>query len=51
MKQKDSFSDRVDRFGRSHPRLMLLAAGTLTVIVTLVLLTASESPIVLYQAF
>jgi hypothetical protein len=51
MKDSDTLSDRVDRFGRSHPRLMILAAGTLMVIVTVVLLTTSESPIVLYQAF
>jgi hypothetical protein len=51
MKENDTLSDRVDQFGRSHPRLMLLATGTLMVIVTLALLTSTESPVVLYQAF
>jgi hypothetical protein len=44
-------SQRVDEFGRMHPRLLWLANAILLVFVTLVLLTTTEAPLVLYQAF
>lgn len=51
MTQKQTLSDRTDQFGRRHPRLLILATGTVMVIVTLALLATTEAPIVLYQAF
>lgn len=46
-----TFSKRIDQFGRRHPRLMWLANGILMLLVTLVLLTTTDAPVVLYQAF
>jgi hypothetical protein len=51
MTTNKSFSQRLDQFGRQHPCLMWLANGMLMVFVTLVLITTTEAPIVLYQAF
>jgi hypothetical protein len=42
---------RMDQFGRRHPGLMWLANGILMLFVTLLLLTTTEAPVVLYQAF
>ena len=44
-------AERFDEFGRQHPRLMSVAIGILTAVVALVMLTTSEAPVVLYQAF
>lgn len=44
-------SARFDEFGRTHPGLMWSTAGCLAVCVALVLLTITEAPVVLYQAF
>lgn len=49
--RKPTISQRIDQFGRVHPYLMTLATGILMLIVTLVLLTTTEAPVVLYQAF
>jgi hypothetical protein len=51
MTKDESISQRLDQFGRCHPRLMWLANGILMLFVTLVLLTTTEAPVVLYQAF
>jgi hypothetical protein len=47
----NSLSERFDRFGRLHPRLMLWVTISLAVIVTLVLLGRSEDVAILYQGF
>jgi hypothetical protein len=44
-------SQRVEEFARAHPRLVWLTNAILLVFVTLVLLTTTEAPLVLYQAF
>lgn len=41
----------LEQFGRTHPGLLLLANALLMVFVTLVLLTTTDAPVVLYQAF
>jgi hypothetical protein len=41
----------VDEFGRQHPGWMWLANLALMLFVTLMLLTTTEAPVVLYQAF
>ena len=46
-----TISQRLDQFGRQHPYLMALANGILMLFVTLMLLTTTEAPVVLYQAF
>jgi hypothetical protein len=51
MKKSDSISQRLDSFGRRHPGLMWLANAILMLFVTLVLITTTEAPVVLYQAF
>ena len=51
MMKTETFSHRVDQFGRRHPGLMWLANVILMLFVTLVLLTTTEAPVVLYQAF
>jgi len=51
MKKNETISDRIDRFGRRHPRLLWLANAILLMFVTLALLTTTEAPLVLYQAF
>jgi hypothetical protein len=51
MTKNESISQRLDQFGRRHPGLMWLVNGTLMLFVTLVLLTTTEAPVVLYQAF
>ena len=51
MTKDESLSQRLDQFGRRHPCLMWLANGILMLFVTLVLLTTTEAPVVLYQAF
>jgi hypothetical protein len=51
MTDKVSISQRFDRFGREHPRLFWLLNGILMAFVTLILLTTTEAPLVLYQAF
>lgn len=51
MKKDQTYSQRLDQYGRQHPRLMWLANAILMLFVTLVLLTTTEAPLVLYQAF
>ena len=51
MTKNPPISQRLDQFGRRHPRLMWLVNAILTLFVTLVLLTTTEAPLVLYQAF
>ncbi len=45
------FSRTLDHFGRRFPRLLVAVNVVLLLLVTLVLLTTSEAPVVLYQAF
>jgi hypothetical protein len=42
---------QVEAFARKHPRWMWAANVLLIVFVTIVLLIATEAPVVLYQAF
>ncbi len=51
MTKNASIRQRMDQFGRQHPWLMWLANGILMLLVTLVLITTTEAPLVLYQAF
>ena len=51
MTNKDSAIQRLDNFGRQHPRLMWLANTALMIFVTIILIMATEAPVVLYQAF
>jgi hypothetical protein len=51
MMKTGTLSYRMDQFGRRHPGLMWLANGILMLFVTLLLLTTTEAPVVLYQAF
>jgi len=44
-------STRMDAVRRRHPALMLIAAVSLAVLATLLLLSRTEGTIVLYQAF
>lgn len=47
----DSLGKYLDRFGRAHPRIMLLWVITLALLLTLILLgNPTETPI-LYKAF
>jgi hypothetical protein len=46
-----SLSERLDRFGRRHPRVTTLALLLLTACVTLVLLYRDQAPLVMYQGF
>lgn len=43
--------ERLDAFGRRHPRLMILAIVALGAIATVLLLFKSEGAVVLYQRF
>lgn len=43
--------DKLDRIGRRRPALTLAAAIVLAVAATLILLSHSDAPAVLYQAF
>ena len=47
----DAFSPFLDSLGRRHPRLLIAANIVLLLFVTFALLTATEAPVVLYQAF
>jgi hypothetical protein len=47
----EPISHRLDQFARGHPRLVWTVNGILMFFVTLVLLTTTEAPVVLYQAF
>ena len=40
-----------DDFGRRHPRLLLLAVIVLACVATILLLSTSTGPVVLYQRF
>jgi len=51
MSKKIVVPERVDIFGRQHPRLMGLGIGIMLVFVVLVELTTTDAPLVLYQAF
>ena len=51
MTKNPAMSQCLDQFGRQHPHLMWLANAALMLFVTLVLLTTTEAPLVLYQAF
>ena len=46
-----SLQDRMDSFGRRHPRCMMAAVVLLTILVTLVLLYQDVPPGVLYEDF
>lgn len=43
--------NRLDQFGRRHIGLTLLLTLALAILVTVILLSQSEAPAVLYQAF
>lgn len=47
----NAISPAVDRMGRRHPRLLILMNFALLIFMTLTLLTTTEAPVVLYQAF
>jgi hypothetical protein len=51
MRDAAKLSGRLDRFAREHPRLMWAINATMMLFVALVLLTTTEAPLVLYQAF
>jgi hypothetical protein len=51
MSKAPTMTQRLDTFARAHPRLLWLANAILTMFVALVLLTGTEAPLVLYQAF
>jgi hypothetical protein len=42
---------KMDDFGQRHPKLMLMFTLAVAAIVTLILLSQSEAPAILYQAF
>jgi len=46
-----SLQERLDAFGRSHPRCVLAALVLLTILVTLVFLYQDVAPAVLYEDF
>ena len=46
-----SLQERLDAFGRRHPRCMLAALVLLTILVTLVFLYQDVAPAVLYEDF
>jgi hypothetical protein len=48
---KDVFSPTLDGLGRRFPRLLIAANVVLLLFITFILLTATEAPVVLYQAF
>ena len=48
---KDIFSPTLDGLGRRYPRLLIATNIVLLLFITFVLLTATEAPVVLYQAF
>ena len=48
---KTVFSPRIDAFARRHPRLLVATNIVLLCLMTLALLTMTEAPVVLYQAF
>jgi hypothetical protein len=48
---KPPVTQRLDDFGRCHPRLMLVALMALACVATIVLLASGEKTVVLYQAF
>jgi hypothetical protein len=48
---KNELSPFLDSFGRRHPRLLIATNIVLLLFMTFVLLTATEAPVVLYQAF
>ena len=43
--------NKIDDFGRRHPRLALALTMAVAVVVTLILLGQSQAPVVLYRAF
>jgi hypothetical protein len=51
MTKQPAFLPSLDGYFRSHPRLLIAANIVLTVVMTLVLLTTTDAPVVLYQAF
>lgn len=46
-----SLRQRADAYGRRHPAQLLALTVALAIVVTVVLLSSSEAPVVLYQAF
>jgi hypothetical protein len=50
-RKAQTVTQRLDELSRRHPRLMWLGNAILMLIVTLSLLTATEAPVILYQAF
>ena len=46
-----TYFQRLDQYARQHPRLLWLANAIMLMFVTLMLLTTTEAPVVLYQAF
>ena len=51
MTTNPTISQRLDQFSRQHPRLMWLGNAILMLAVTLVMLSTTDAPLVLYQAF
>jgi hypothetical protein len=47
----DLLEDRLDRFARRHPRLMLVSTVLLGVITTLILIYYSKDTAIVYRAF
>jgi len=47
----DSFHERLDRFGRRHPRLMLAATVVVGILTTLILVYNTKDTAIVYRAF
>jgi len=47
----NAFADRLDQFGRRHPRLMLASTIFLGVVTTIILIYNSKDTAIVYKAF
>ncbi len=47
----DPINDRIDRFGRAHPRLMVVLTILAALATTVILLVFSQDQKILYKAF
>jgi hypothetical protein len=47
----NSLCDRLDRFGRRHPRLMLATTILMAIVTTLILIYNTKDTAVVYRAF
>jgi hypothetical protein len=47
----DSFHDRLDQFGRKHPRLMLWSTIVVAVVTTLIMIYNTTDTAIVYKAF